>query len=67
MLASRPMGRESIRAAAVALPEDERAKLASELLASVEDYDIDDQAEVDAAWACELELRASSALAIRVW
>jgi putative addiction module component (TIGR02574 family) len=43
---------------ALALPADERATVAAELLASLDGDTADDPAEVEAAWAAEIELRA---------
>jgi hypothetical protein len=46
---------------ALALPPEERADLAAELLVSLEGA-ADDPAEVEAAWAAELERRARRVL-----
>ena len=43
---------------AMALPVKERADLAAELLASLDDAAAEDPAEVEAAWAAEIERRA---------
>ena len=43
---------------ALALPVDERADVAAELLASLDDAGSEDPAEVEAAWAAEIEQRA---------
>ena len=43
---------------AMALPVNERADLAAELLASLDDAAAEDPAEVEAAWAAEIERRA---------
>ena len=43
---------------AMALPVKERADLAAELLASLDDATAEDPAEVEAAWAAEIERRA---------
>ena len=43
---------------ALALPVDERADVAAELLASLDDAGSEDPAEVEAAWAAEIERRA---------
>ena len=43
---------------AMALPVQERADLAAELLASLDDAAAEDPAEVEAAWAAEIERRA---------
>ena len=42
----------------MALPVKERADLAAELLASLDDATAEDPAEVEAAWAAEIERRA---------
>jgi putative addiction module component (TIGR02574 family) len=47
---------------ALALPVDERADVAAELLASLDDGS-EDPAEVEAAWAAEIERRARRVLA----
>lgn len=47
---------------ALALPIDERADVAAELLASLDGTETDD-AEVEAAWASEIERRARRVLA----
>lgn len=47
---------------AMALPIRERADLAAELLASLDDAAADDPAEVEAAWAEEIERRARRAM-----
>ena len=43
---------------ALALPLEERADVAAELLASLDDAPPEDQARVEAAWAREIERRA---------
>ena len=43
---------------ALALPVDERAGVAAELLASLDQAAAEDPAEVKAAWAVEIEARA---------
>jgi putative addiction module component (TIGR02574 family) len=48
---------------ALALPLEERADVAAQLLASLEDAAVDKPAEVEAAWAAEIERRARRALA----
>ena len=48
---------------ALALPLDERADVAAELLASLEDAAADRPAGVEAAWVAEIERRARRALA----
>ena len=47
---------------ALALPLDERADVAAELLASLDDAAAERPAEVEAAWATEIERRARRAL-----
>jgi putative addiction module component (TIGR02574 family) len=42
----------------LALPLDERADVAAELLASLDESPAEDPAEVEAAWAREIERRA---------
>jgi putative addiction module component (TIGR02574 family) len=42
----------------MALPVKERADLAAELLASLDDAAAEDPTEVEAAWAAEIERRA---------
>lgn len=46
---------------ALSLPATERAAVAAELLASLDEGPFDDPAEVEAAWAAELERRAQRA------
>jgi putative addiction module component (TIGR02574 family) len=48
---------------ALTLPIDERADVAAELLASLDDAGTEDPAEVEAAWAAEIEKRARRVLA----
>ena len=48
---------------ALALPVDERADVAAELLASLDDTASEHPADVEAAWAAEIERRARRALA----
>jgi putative addiction module component (TIGR02574 family) len=48
---------------ALALPLDERADVAAELLASLDDAAAEQPADVEAAWAAEIERRARRALA----
>ena len=43
---------------ALALPAHERADVAAELLASLDETGTEDPAEVEAAWAAEIERRA---------
>ena len=47
---------------ALALPAEERADVAAELLASLDDADVD-TADIEAAWAAEIEKRARRVLA----
>jgi putative addiction module component (TIGR02574 family) len=48
---------------ALALPVDERAGVAAELLASLDDAGSEDPLEVEAAWAAEIERRARRVMA----
>ncbi|HET9361555.1 MAG TPA: addiction module protein [Vicinamibacterales bacterium] len=48
---------------ALALPLEERADVAAELLASLDDAAADRPADVEAAWAAEVERRARRAMA----
>jgi len=48
---------------ALALPVEERADVAAELLASLDDAAAERPADVEAAWAAEIERRARRALA----
>ena len=48
---------------ALTLPIAERADVAAELLASLEDAEADNPADVEAAWAAEIEKRARRAMA----
>jgi putative addiction module component (TIGR02574 family) len=48
---------------ALALPDEERASLVAELLASLEGAPTDDPAEVGRSWAHEIERRARRVLA----
>ena len=52
-----PRAQELLREA-MALPVKERADLAAELLASLDDAAAEDPEEVEAAWAAEIERRA---------
>lgn len=54
---------EELLKQALALPVEDRADVAAELLASLEEDDVDDPADVAAAWAQELEARARRVLA----
>lgn len=45
------------------LPIDERADVAAELLASLDEARAEDPAEVEAAWAAEIERRARRVMA----
>ena len=56
-----PRAQELLREA-MALPVQERADLAAELLASLDDAAAEDPAEVEAAWAAEIERRARSVM-----
>jgi putative addiction module component (TIGR02574 family) len=55
------MTRASILAEALRLPVEERAKLITELIATVDDAAAEDPTEVEQAWAAELELRIARA------
>lgn len=48
---------------ALSLPIDERADVAAELLASLDDVGSEDVARVEAAWAAEIERRARRVMA----
>ena len=48
---------------ALALPLDERADVAAELLASLDDAEPEHPADVEAAWAAEIERRARRVIA----
>lgn len=48
---------------ALALPVDERTDVAAELLASLDDAGAEGPAEVEAAWAAEIERRARRVIA----
>jgi putative addiction module component (TIGR02574 family) len=47
---------------ALALPSDDRAHLAAELVASLEEVPIEDAASMQAEWALEIERRARRVL-----
>ena len=57
-----PRAQELLREA-MALSVKERADLAAELLASLDDAAAEDPAEVEAAWAAEIERRARRVIA----
>ena len=57
-----PRAQELLREA-MALPVTERADLAAELLASLDDAATEDPAEVETAWAAEIEHRARRVMA----
>lgn len=48
---------------ALTLPIDERADVAAELLASLDEAGAEDPTEVEAAWAAEIERRARRVMA----
>ena len=48
---------------ALALPLDERADVAAELLASLDEAEAERPADVEAAWAAEIERRARRVMA----
>ena len=53
---------EQVLTAALTLPEDDRVKIAEQLLASI---DVEAEREVAAAWAAEIERREADVLAGR--
>jgi putative addiction module component (TIGR02574 family) len=55
------MTRSSILAEALQLPVEERAKLITELIETVEDEPADDPTLVEQAWAAELKARIARA------
>ena len=57
-----PRAQELLREV-LALPLDERADVAAQLLASLDDAAAEDPAAVEAAWAAEIERRARRAMA----
>jgi len=57
-----PRAQELLREV-LALPLDERADVAAQLLASLDDAAAENPAEVEAAWATEIERRAKRAMA----
>ena len=48
---------------ALTLPLDERADVAAELLASLDEAEVERPADVEAAWAAEIERRARRVMA----
>lgn len=58
-----PMTREALLQEALKLPRRERADVAAELLASLDDEFTDDPQELKKAWAAEIERRARRVLA----
>jgi putative addiction module component (TIGR02574 family) len=54
---------QELRREALSLPIDERADVAAELLASLDDVGSEDVARVEAAWAAEIERRARRVMA----
>lgn len=57
-----PRAQELLREA-LTLPIDERADVAAELLASLDEAGVEEHAEVEAAWAAEIERRARRVMA----
>lgn len=57
------MTREALLQEALKLSHSERADVAAELLASLEDEPADDPRELEVAWAAEIERRARRVLA----
>jgi putative addiction module component (TIGR02574 family) len=57
------MTREALLQEALKLPHKERADVAAELLASLDAEPAEDPAEVEKAWAAEIERRARRVLA----
>jgi len=55
------VARAAILAEALRLPADERAKLASELIANIDGEEVEDPTIVEQAWADELEARIARA------
>jgi putative addiction module component (TIGR02574 family) len=53
-----PMTREAVLHEALKLPHTERADVAAELLASLEEEPVESLEEVERAWAVEIERRA---------
>jgi putative addiction module component (TIGR02574 family) len=54
---------ETLLLEALKLPPKERADVAAELLASLDDLSVDEAAEVERAWGAEIERRARRVLA----
>jgi putative addiction module component (TIGR02574 family) len=57
------MTRGTLLQEALKLPQSERADVAAELLASLDDEPMEDPTEVEKAWAAEIERRARRVLA----
>ena len=57
------MTREALLQEALKLPHGDRADVAADLLASLDDEPADDPVEVEKAWAAEIERRARRVLA----
>jgi putative addiction module component (TIGR02574 family) len=57
------MTREALLQEALSLPRRERADVAAELLASLDEELTDDPQELEKAWAAEIERRARRVLA----
>lgn len=57
------MTREALLQEALKLPRRERADVAAELLANLDDQLTDDPQELEKAWAAEIERRARRVLA----
>jgi len=57
------MTREALLQEALKLPHTERADVAAELLASLDEEPAEDLEEVEKAWAAEIERRARRVLA----
>ena len=58
-----PSRAQEVLREALALPLDERADVAAELLASLDEAAAEHPADVEAAWAAEIERRARRVLA----
>ncbi len=64
LMPMRPASRaQELLREALSLPIDQRADVAAELLASLDDADSEDAGEVEAAWAAEIERRARRVMA----